>query len=176
MEDKRSVNLCSKYILPLLSLNQYSFGTTDRFVNSYITEDDEYIVVECLHPFSSITTNHTNYKLGFQRDGNYFAVFGIPDFYRDDIRRFREGKYSKFTESAKTIIRKKSGMTWRAPIAGGGYKSAPELLALDKDKELKKHLEEKLAVKIDNDAELVSIPGEDNFFDLKLSNKLETII
>lgn len=176
MEEKRSVNLCSKYVLPLLGINQFSFGSPSKYVNSYVSEDDEHIIVECLHPYSTIITNHANFKLSFEKDRHYFAVFEVPVFYKDDIKRFREGKYSKFSESAKNTIKKKSGLTWRAPQAAGGYKSAPELLALDKDKELKRHLERELVVKIDDDAELASIPGEDNFFDLKLSNKLETII
>lgn len=176
MSVKRSVNLCSTYVLPLLGLNQWSFGSGDKFVNSYVAEDDEHIVVECTHPYSTIITNHANYKLCFQNNDAHFAVFDVPVFYKGDIKKFREGKYSQFTDSAKTLIRKKSGLTYKAPVAGGGFKSALELLALDKDKELKKYWEELLAVKIDKDAELASIPGEDNFYDLRLSNKLESTI
>jgi hypothetical protein len=173
MDKKRSVNLCSTYVLPLLGLNQYSFGSPDKFVNSYLSEDDEHLVVECVNPFSTIITNHTNFKLSFDRDNKHFAVFNIPDYYKPDVKKFKEGKYSQYTESAKNIIRKKSGLTYKVPVAGGGYKSALELLALDKDKELKKWWDEKLAVKISDDAELMSIPGEDNFYVLNLSSTLE---
>lgn len=174
MEKKRSVNLCSIYVLPLLGLNQWSFGSVDKYVNSYVAEDDEHIVVECKHPYSVIITNNANYKLSFEKDGNYFAVFNVPTFYRDDVKRFREGKYSKFTESAKNTIRKKSGLTYRSPVVGGKFNTASELLALDKDKVLKEYWEKELAVKISDEAELMSIPGEDNFYDLRLSNKLMT--
>lgn len=176
MSDKRSVNLCSTYVLPLLRLNQFSFGSSDKFVSSYISEDDEHIVVECLHPFSAIITNHANYKLNFEKYGHYFAVFEVPIFYKDDIKKFRQGKYSKFTEAAKNAIRKHSGLTYKVPVMGGGFNSALELLALDRDKSLKKYWEDKIGVKIDNEAELMSIPGEDNFYDLRLSNKLESTI
>lgn len=174
MNEKRSVNLCSIYVLPLLGLNRYSFGSPDKFVNSYIAEDDKHVVVECLHPYNSLITNHTNYKLNFDRDNSYFAVFEIPQYYKEDVRKFKEGKYSKFTDSAKNLIRKKSGLPYKVPKVGGRYESALELLVLDRAEELRKHLEDKLAVKISNEAELGSIPGEDNFFDLKLSNRLES--
>lgn len=174
MSEKRSVNLCSNYILPLLGLNKWSFGSPDRFVSSYISEDDTYIVVECTRPYSTIITNHANHKLNFEKDGSYFAVFDVPQYYRDDIKRFREGKYSKFSESAKNLIRKKSGLSYKVPAINGGFKTALELLALDKHEELRKHWEQELQVKIDKDAELMSIPGEDNFYNLKLSNKLES--
>lgn len=177
MDDKRSVNLCSIYVLPLLGLNQFSFGSPKKFVNSYLTEDDEHIVVECTHPFSVIVTNHTNYKFGFDMNESHYAVFNVPTYYKDkgDIQKFREGKYSKLSDSAKECIRKKSGLTYMRPVSGGNFLSALELLALDRDKELKKYWEDKLAVRLSDDAELVSIPGEDNFFNLNLSNKLETI-
>lgn len=174
MNEKRSVNLCSTYVLPLLGLNQWSFGSTDKFVNSYISEDDEHIVVECTHPYTIIITNHANYKFNFTKDGSYFAVFEVPVFYKTDVKRFREGKYSQFTDSAKNLIRKKSGLTYKSPVLGGGFKTALELLALDKAEELRDHWEQVLKVRIDKDAELMSIPGNDNFYDLKLSSKLES--
>lgn len=174
MSEKGSVNLCNTYVLPLLGLNQWSFGSPGRFVNSYVAEDDEHIVVECTHPFSTIITHHANYKLGFERDGHYFAVFEVPSFYKSDVRRFRQGKYSQYSESAKSLIRKKSGLTYRAPSPGGGFRSALELLALDRDRELKKYWEDRIGVKIAEDAELMSIPGEENFFNLRLSNRLES--
>jgi hypothetical protein len=178
MNDKRSVNLCSIYMLPLLGLNQFSFGSPGKFVNSYLTEDDEHIVVECTHPFSVIITNHTNYKFGFDMNESHYAVFNVPVFFKDkgDIQKFREGKYSKLSDSAKEAVRKKSGLTYKRPAAKGGYESALELLALDKDKELKKYWEDRLAVRLSDEAELVSIPGEDNFFNLNLSSKLEPTI
>lgn len=162
-------------MLPLLGLNRFSFGSPDKFVNSYVTEDDEHIVVECTHPYSAIITNHANYKLGFNKGNCYFAVFEVPRFYREDVKKFREGKYSRFSKQAKDLICKKSGLTYRVPVAGGGYNSALELLALEKDKELRKYWEDKLAVRISEEAELMSIPDESNFYNLQLSNKLETI-
>ena len=174
MDEKRSVNLCSIYVLPLLGLNRFSFGSPEKFINSYVNEDDSHIVVECTHPYSTIIVNHANFKFSMESDGKYVAVFEVPVYYKDDVRLFREGKYSQFSDSAKMLIRKKSGLTYKVPIPGGGYRSALELLALDKDKGLKKYWEDTLVVKLDDNAELASIPGEDNFYNLNLSNQLTT--
>lgn len=188
MSEKRSVNLCSTYVLPLLGLNRWSFGLPERFVNSYVNEDNTHIVVECTSPFTATITQHASFKFSFERDNKYFAVFESPIGYKEDIQRFREGKYSLFSENAKNLIRKKSGLSYKVPVPGkGGFKSALELLALDKDKELKKYWEKKLStweehpgsgsvVKIEDDAELASIPGGDNFYELKMSHHLETLL
>ncbi len=172
MSEKRSVNLCSTYVLPLLGLNRFSFGSPDKFINSYVNEDDTHIVVECVTQFSTIIINHPNFKFSMETNGNFVAVFEVPAFYREDVKKFREGKYSELSDSAKSLIRKKSGLTYKVPIPGGGYRSALELLALDKDKELKKYWEDTLGVKLSDNAELASIPGDDNFYNLNLSNQL----
>lgn len=107
-----------------------------------------------------------------EKDAIFVAVFDIPVYNKEDVKKFREGKYSQFSDSAKATIRKKSGLTYKVPVAGGGYRSALELLALDKDKELKSYWEKLLQVKLAADAELASIPGDDNFYNLNLSNQL----
>jgi len=172
--EKRSYNLCTTYILPMLGLNRFSFGTnSDSFMNSYLSEDDKHIVVETTRQVSALITNNPAYRFKFDRGGKFYAVFEIPNFYLGDVKKFREGKYSHFLDATKEQIKKKSGLNYRVPLPGGGVRSARELLALDKDEQLRKALENELGVKIDSKAELASIPGADNFFDLKLSSKLE---
>lgn len=173
MSDKRSVNLCSIYVLPLLGLNRFSFGAPERFINSYVSEDSLHVVVECTHPCSLVISNHANFKFEFKREEKHLAVFEVPIYYKEDVIKFKEGKYSKLSDSAKTLIRKKSGLTYKVPIPGGGFKSALELLALDKDKELKLYWEKRIGEKLPEEAELQSIPGEDNYYTLNITNKLE---
>lgn len=160
-------------MLPLLGLNRFSFSNVEsNFINSYIAEDDIHLVVEMKCQVTTIISNQPTYKLKFEKNGVHYAVFEIPVFYRPDVKKFREGKYSQFSESAKATIRKKSGLRYRVPLKGGGWTSARELLALDKDKDLRKTLEKELVVQIDDDAELASIPGPENFYALNLSNQL----
>lgn len=172
----RSYNLCNVYVLPLLGLNKYSFGE-NRFVNSYLSEDECHIVVECTRPFSTIITNHANFCFHMEREENYLAVFQVPEYYKNDVSKFRLGEYSKFSEAAKNLIKKKSGLTYKARSANGKYNTALELLALDKDPVLKKYWEDNLSnkgskVTLDDDAELASIPDEHNFYTLNLSDQL----
>lgn len=173
--EKRSYNLCSTYILPLLGLNKFSFGTTsDPFINSYLSEDEKHVVVETTRTVSALITNNPAFRFKFSEGNQYFSVFEVPSFYLEDVSKFKEGKYSQFSNSTKEQIRKKSGLNYKIAQPGGKFRSAPELLVLDKDKALREKLEEDLAVKISEDAELASIPGPENFYDLKLSSKLET--
>lgn len=175
MYNKRSYNLCSTYILPLVGLNRWSFGSPDNFINSYVSKEKPYIVVE----LKSLTLpeNKTALKFDFRRDDNIFVVFEVPSKFQDCLDKFREGKYSTFSEEAKATIRKKSGLRYKAPQPNGTVRSARELLALDKDKELKKAIESELSnpgspVKLSDDAELASLPDESNFISLNLNKDI----
>lgn len=170
MYNKRSVNLCSTYILPLIGLNPRSFGESN-FINSYVNETDTHLIVE-LNVLTSIIKHHPDFNFEFSDDGHNYAVFELPSKYKGTIRLFREGRYSEFPEEVKAIIRKKSGLRYRVIQSDGTMKSARELLALDKDKELRKAMEKELEVRIAADAELASIPGEDNFFNLNLTKSV----
>lgn len=166
--EKKSVNLCSVYMLPLIGLNQWSFGNNvSNFVNSYVSEDNAHLVVELKGTVTSIITGHQNYKFAYSKDKNSFAVFEVPAAYKSDVAKFREGKYSTFSDQAKKLIKKNSGLKYKKATPQG-LESAVELLALDKEKDLKVYLEEKLGVRLSDEAELASIPGEENFIKLNL--------
>lgn len=168
MESKRSENLCNFYILPLLGLNKTSFGGSMNFVNSYLSTDSLYVVVELLQPTKETFESHTNYVLDFEDKGRHLLVFGIPEEYLPSVEMFKAGKYSQFQTQAKELIKKKSGLNYKVPIGGGKVRSARELLALDKDQDLRRLLEEELKVKIDAEAELMDIPNDNNFYNLRL--------
>jgi hypothetical protein len=177
MGGEKGTNLCNIYVLPLLDLNKHKFGEGGKFVNSYVSEDNQHVIVESTHPFTTIILHHQNYLTSFESDGHYFGVFKVPEYYKEDVVKFRKGQYSKFTESAKDLIRKKSGLTYKAAGANGKYTTSLELLALDKNPVLKRHWEEMLSNKgsmvvLDDDAELFSIPNENNFYTLNLAEQL----
>lgn len=175
MQTKRSINVCSIYILPLIGLNSTSFGV-GNFITSRVSEDDSYLVVE-LKQLNTVVTQNPFYKFNFMKDGSVQAVFQLPPEFKKTLELFREGKYSQFSEAVKNQIRKRSGLRYKVAQPDGSFRSARELLALDKDKELKKAIERELSnpgspVKLSDDAELTSIPDEDNFFVLNLSHQL----
>jgi hypothetical protein len=165
--EKRSVNLCAHYLLPLISLNKLMFGKPDNFINCYLSEEGKHLVVE-VKEFPVQLEQHTCYKFDLVNEFGTMIVFEIPSDYNTTVKQFIDGKFSHFSPEVKDIIRKKSGLRWRIPIAGGGVISAKELLALDRDDALRRSMEEQLAVKLSPEAELMSIPDETNYYNLGL--------
>lgn len=111
--------------------------------------------------FPVLLENHANYRFDFEHEGEILVVFEIPEKYYATVAKFMDGKYSKFSDDVKTIIKNRAGLRWNVPLEGGKTVCAKELLALDKDKALRDKLEEQLQVRIPNDAELMSVPNED---------------
>lgn len=167
---KRSNNLCSIYVLPLVGFNSNSFGI-GNFVTSYVNETNEYVVVK-IKQINNLIKSNSKYRFDFVQDGFTYVVFEIPKQHQEAVRLFKEGKYSQFPEESKQAIRINSKLPYKIPAYNGKFTSAPELLVLDRDPALRKILETELDEKIDSTAELASIPGEDNFYILSLSNQL----
>jgi hypothetical protein len=169
-------NLCTTYILPLVGFNKWSFGATnDNLVNAFVSEDDKYVVIKLRNKIANALTETPRFQFGFTKDSFYYGVFAIPEKFIPDVKLWREGKYSQLSADCKWVIRKKSGLKYYEPYAKGGAAVAVELLVLDKDEELRKGMEEYLGEKIDPNAELGSIPGDDNFYILNLSAKLSKL-
>lgn len=167
MADERSVNLCSYFILPLIGLNRLSFGDSKNFINSYLTPELTHIIVELQKPIGSYQ-DHSEYVTDYTKDGVVTIIFRLPSIYRATAAKFKEGKYSQFSSEAKQLIKKKSGLNYKVPNGAGKLHSSKKLLALDKDVELKQHLEKELAVKLGKDAELLSIPDDSEFKEIQL--------
>ncbi len=165
MQIKRSDNLCNIYILPLLNLTRNSFGERSNFVNSYLSNDRKHLIVEVKKLYSHIF-DHSQYVTDMTSGDKTYVVFSIPSQYEDTVKKFVEGKYSQFDPNVKHIIKTRSGLKYKLPVANNKVSTARELLALDKDPDLRNTLERELDVKISADAELMSIPSEDNFLDV----------
>lgn len=180
MDQKGSNNLCNTYILPLVGCNKQSFGL-NNLVNSFVADNNVNVVVH-LRQISPAIMSLKCYRFHFERGGEVFTVFEVPHQLRDTIILFREGKYSQFSTLAKEAIRtanKRAGMNYRTPAPTPTDKdrvvTSRELTALDKGENLRKLLESELQVKIDRDAELASIPGEECFFALNINKPVELV-
>lgn len=177
MDTKRSDNLCNFYILPLIGLNKLSFGGVNNFINSYVSNDDKHIVVEMKEAKTNFQT-HKNYVTDFVTD-KVAVVFNIPQEFADTISKFRQGKYSHFTAQVKKIIKDRSGLKWKVVVAGpsreDGKKNtltARELLIFGDEEDhqaLRETLEDELGVRLPKDAELISVPDDNNFYNLAIS-------
>jgi hypothetical protein len=161
-------------MLPLVGYKPSDYGI-GSFVTSYINETNEYVVVRCKSSSAYVKSKPT-YKFDFVRNGENYLVYEIPNEFKESVLLFREGKYSKFPDFVKDKIKKESGLKYKQHVGERNgkpiYASSNDLLALYKDAEFKRVIEEDLNVKLDSDAELVSIPDESNFYELQLSNQL----
>ena len=157
-------------MLPLVGYNPNSFGI-GNFVSSYLNETNEYVVVK-LRQMSNLVKGNSKYRFDFVNDNHVYVVLEIPKEHQEAARLFREGKYSKFAEESKKAIRLNSRLPYKVAGPGGQPQSAIELLVLEKSPVLKEKIEKELDVKLDFTAELASVPDEDNFYVLSLSNQL----
>jgi hypothetical protein len=156
-------NLANFYILPLLGLNKFSFGESN-FINSFVTTNEEVVVeVEDFDKVPQEFIKNVNYMTDLELDGRNFIFYQLPDEIRDTILKFVAGKYSTFSDKAKTLIRKHSGLPYNVKLKGADELYTAELLmVLDKSPVLKARLEKTLDVKIPNDAELRDKPSSAN--------------
>jgi hypothetical protein len=168
-------NLCTWYILPLIGLNKFSFNEAN-FINSYLTRDGQYIVVEVAdrNLCGSVTFNSS--FSGFkQKNGMDLLVFVIPGAWTRDVKDFMEGRYSQMSEYAKQLIRDGSGLRYDMPDEFDNRITDARLMALEKHPALRNQwlaeLEVETPVKgfrleIDDDTELLSIPSENSYIEI----------
>lgn len=162
-------NLCTWYILPWLGMNFNSFGGLDNFVNSYLVRGRMKIAVKVLdEKLCSLLREHPNYRGSLYRgeENTSILVFNIPDRWKDDYELFLQGKYSRMSEAAKTLIRRGSGLKYEVKNEKGIPISDSVLLALDKHPVLRKKWLEILGSDTQLPEELIDAPKDRWFIDL----------
>ena len=147
------INLVKWYILPLLKLNKSSYGV-GNFLGSYISKDGWIVVkVKSLKTIQVAWNHHSTYHMHIEMEDYDLIVYSIPVEYIDDFHRFMKGQYSKFSFGAKNTIKRYSNVS----------KDSDIYMVLDKDPKLKERLEDSLGVRLDVEAELEDIPGDNNY-------------
>jgi hypothetical protein len=159
MSNKSADHLCNYFVLPLIGYNKFSFGE-GNFVNSYITLEEEIVVILKTIPQVAYHTN-PNYKADFDVEGKFAIVFTIPTTHIPDFYTFLDGRYSKLSDKAKQLIKQNSGLRYNIPDPQkpGNVICDEKLLAMDNSPAYRKKLEENLNVIIPNDVELLSRPS-----------------
>ena len=90
-----------------------------------------------------------------ENDDDISVILKFPDEFIDEYNFYKEGKFSQFSQEAKDIIVKYVLDTHK-------YKDAYRVKrVLNKDISLREELEHKLAMAIDKDMELSSIPDKE---------------
>jgi hypothetical protein len=154
------------YVLPLIYLNKFSFGT-GNFVNAYLAPDATSIVVVVKDSDNVGPAPWASEHFIVHNDKEFH--FDIPYVHREAVLKFLDGKYSEMGEMAHGMIRAYSGLNYRKErLNSDGQKvtdTDARLMALEKHPDLRLRLEELLSyapihayVKIDPSSELMSPP------------------
>lgn len=137
IKELHSENLCTYYILPLSKLSKVDFSSAG-FVNCYITQDFKRIAVRIMEPLllNKNLMDHPDFSAIYRDNNTFLVMFRIRPNWKDDVRLFMEGKFSKMTNRAKDTIVRFSGLAYESK-KNGKVVTDCRLLALEKHESLK---------------------------------------
>jgi len=163
-------NKSKTYLLPLLSeLVEFDRKFFDNMHNVFIADDLNHYkdCLYILHDFSFRNPEFTLYENKLTRS-EYFVdlvdvdnnqvlyVFKFPEEYMHEYNKFKEGKYSHFGVDAKELI-----LEFYTNVFQNNINAVNFLLKLKqilfKEKKLKTEIEDKLGIRLPNDAELTDV-------------------
>jgi len=154
-------NLANFFLLPLIKRSTKDFHL-GKFVNSYLDIEAFQIVVE-IEEMKDFYKNYSGYDYAVTQDDRHFLFYDIPEIFHTDVARFVDGKYSEFSDAAKTFIRKYAKLPFKQ-FADGKVVRSVWLHVMDRSEELRNNLERELGVSIPEYLELASKPNNNNFF------------
>jgi len=160
---KQTTNLCNYFILPLIKRSGNDF-VVGKFVNSYVELEQIQVVVE-VEEMQEVYKTFSNYSCSVDKGYKTYIFYDIPKEFHADVAMFMSGQYSRYSDLAKSFVRKFSKLPY-ATGYDGKIKKSVWYHVLDKSDKLKASLEEQLGVTLPADAELASLPEKSNFFSL----------
>lgn len=104
-------------------------------------------------------------RVRFPNGNGYFT---IPKKYEEDVDLFRLGLYTEMSEKTKELICHESGLMWEEgdDVKEGKKLSDSRLLALYKDKDLRRRIAEEIGADLkDIKGELLSPPKDSWFYE-----------
>jgi hypothetical protein len=173
IEEMNQVSLAAIYLLPLLDMNMVTFGS-NNFVDCFVTPDGNFILVQ-VQDLEEIEDPYHNKHYVTNTElatGEKFIIFSLTAKWRHTFEKFREGKYSEFTERAKTTIIKNTDLLWKVPGQNEKVITDARLMVLYKSGELKGLIEDQLDISL-GDSELLNPPRDSVF---RINPELDTIL
>lgn len=166
-------NLVTWYLLPLIHLNKFSFGS-GNFLESYITSTGTTLIVKMvsLHIIPTDYDYRRHYLFLDAAEGEgqdpSAICYRFPEKWLPDFELFKAGKFSKFSELAKNRIMEYSGLIHGERDQDGIPVNDARILALTRDKVLIRIWEEELGLPRGHleGQELLDIPPPNNYLDL----------
>lgn len=175
-KDENSVVLLSEtptktsvFLLPLLGKTKTQLRYTSYYSNTYLSKDYKALLLVYRFTGTSMYKQFEQYMMTdslcvTHTDHDPYHVvymFAIPREFREDVKHFVEGKYSKFSKKLRQRITKFYG-----------NKDASVIKVIDKDQDFKLQLEKSLGVELPEDSELASKPDLSNeIYEIKYVEK-----
>lgn len=154
----------SFFVTPMLGQSRPELKWGQYFVNTFLHEDDKIVLlyrffdVEDYKQFEHVLMKHSRYIGTIDYDHQHVAMmFKVPDNFKNDLRLFREGKYSLMKEDYKEHVLKFHNLAKETLIGR----------ILFKADERRKQLELDLGCTIPADVELYDKPDEREIFKKK---------
>lgn len=158
------INKSYSYLVPLLNtyceidptyfiLMDQSYAIVNKNTDipcmaiSYEKTDNEQFV-----SYLKMLENHELTMNVIESEDKITFIFKMPEEFTNEYKEFINGKFSRFSQKSKDIIIDYV-TSYHKPNTAKKVK-----MVLYKDQELRRHLEHKLAVKLDADLDLTSIP------------------
>ena len=159
--DEERESIVGYYILPLLGINKKTFGV--YFKDAKLLPSKDAVVVElykgCKEPFWENKFYQTDYTI----DSTTFAIFSLPEEFKEDINLFCEGKYSQMSQLAKSKIYKHSGLYYNKQI-DNLVVTDMKLLALSKSPILRNHIQDTFKIRIGKNVELLRLKDKNSIY------------
>ena len=145
-----------KFLLPVLGKTREQLKLDSYFVNAYLDNTYEYICLMYRYTGTSAYKEFERYMItdplciSHLEHGKYHVVyiFKIPLQFKEDVVSFIRGKYSKFSKALKGRIRKFYGR----------QDSEPMIDVIERNENLRRHMEQYIGMELPKDSELASIP------------------
>ena len=101
-------NLSTYFILPLVGINHKAI---DGYMNSFIERIGNQVYVQCKEE-NDLLTELSTYRGSFEIEDSMVYTFLLPTEYNQDLIEFRNSRYSKMSDKAKTVICHLSGLSY----------------------------------------------------------------
>lgn len=163
-------NLVTWFLLPLIHLNKFSFGS-GNFLESYVTADGTKLIVEVvsilLIPGEDTFKKHYLYLSSEEGNVGTASVvyYRVPPKWHADFELFKAGQFSKFSSVAKDNIIEYSGLIYCEKDEKGDVITDARLLALERSPSLQEMWEQDLGLLPGSlkDQELLGVPNQGNY-------------
>ena len=159
--DEEKDSLVTFYILPLLKINFRTFG--HYFKDCRLFRSKDAIRVELFPGCKEKYWDHENYQSDYNKDGNVFVIFSIPEEYLEDVEIFCNGKYSQMSQKTKQVIYKHSGLFYNKQI-DNLIVTDTRLLALTKSPILKEWVRKTHKLIYGSKAEMIRLKNKEGIY------------